>query len=118
VRHLLDRLAGDRLGELAAGRHSVAAALDLSYERLPGEPRRAYRLLGAYVRADFGLDTAAALFGTTTVGARRLLDQLLDAQLLQERAPGRYRLHDLVGDHASALGAATHGGRLLRPLTS
>ncbi|WP_336203849.1 ATP-binding protein [Nonomuraea sp. LPB2021202275-12-8] len=118
VRHLLDRLAGDRLAELAAGRHSVAAALDLSYERLPAEPRQAYRLLGAYVRADFGLHAAAALLGTTTIEARRLLDQLLDAQLLQERAPGRYRLHDLVSDHASALGAATHGGQLLRPLTS
>ncbi|MFC5825258.1 NB-ARC domain-containing protein [Nonomuraea insulae] len=103
VWHLLDRLAGDRLAELTAGGHSVAAALDRSYERLPAEQQRAYRLLGSAVRPDLGLDAAAALLGTTTMGARRLLDHLLDAHLLQEPAPGRYRLHSLVHAHASAL---------------
>ncbi|WP_165977044.1 XRE family transcriptional regulator [Nonomuraea diastatica] len=103
VRHLLDSLAGDRLGELAAGRHSVAAALDRSYERLPAEQQQAYRLLGSVVRPEFGLDAAAALLDMTAVQARRLLDHLLDAHLLQEPGPGRYRLHDLVHGHASAL---------------
>jgi transcriptional regulator with XRE-family HTH domain len=52
VRHLLDRLAGDRLTELRAGRHDVAAALDVSYDRLPPDQRRAYRLLGSHAGTD------------------------------------------------------------------
>ncbi|NBE93114.1 helix-turn-helix domain-containing protein [Nonomuraea sp. KC401] len=103
VRHLLDRLATDRLAELVAGRHSVVAALDRSYERLPAEHRQVYRLLGSVVRPVFGLDAAATLLDVTPAQARRLLDELLDAHLLQEPAPGRYRLHDLVHGHASAL---------------
>ncbi|MGN9843663.1 ATP-binding protein [Nonomuraea sp. H19] len=107
VRHLLDRLADDPLAELKAGRHSVTAALDLSYGRLSPDQRRAYRLLGSRTSADFGVDAAAALLGTTALQARRLLDQLSDVHLLQEPAPSRYRLHDLVRDHASAV----HAGR-------
>ncbi|MDA0635602.1 helix-turn-helix domain-containing protein [Nonomuraea sp. MCN248] len=114
VRHLLDRLAWDRLTELADGRHSVAAALDRSYERLPADQRRAYRLLGTGCPADFGPGTAAALLDTSTPRAGRLLDQLLDVHLLQETAPCRYRMHDLVHEHAAALRPADagpgHGG--------
>ncbi|MEV0196025.1 NB-ARC domain-containing protein [Nonomuraea sp. NPDC050691] len=105
VRHLLDRLADDRLAELKAGRHSVTAALDLSYGRLSADQRRAYRVLGSRTSADFGVDAAAALLDTTELQARRLLDQLSDAHLLQEPAPSRYRLHDLVRDHATAVHA-------------
>lgn len=111
VRHLLDRLAGDRLAELRAGRHSVTAALDLSYARLSPGQRRAYRLLGARAGTYFGTGTAAALLDTTEPRAGRLLDQLSDVHLLQEPAPGRYRLHDLVRDHA----AAVHAGRTPPP---
>ncbi|MFI7642586.1 NB-ARC domain-containing protein [Nonomuraea sp. NPDC049400] len=103
VRHLLDRLTDDRLAELNAGRHSVTAALDLSYARLSAEQRRAYRVLGSRISTDFGVDAAAALLDTTALQARRLLDQLSDTHLLQEPAPGRYRLHDLVRDHASTV---------------
>ncbi|MEW9547353.1 NB-ARC domain-containing protein [Nonomuraea sp. NPDC050783] len=105
VRHLLERLAGDRLAELGAGRHDVAAALDLSCDRLSPEARRAYRLLGSRGGAGFGAGTAAALLGTTPPRAERLLDQLLEAHLVQETAPGRYRLHDLVREHAAAQAA-------------
>ncbi|MGI5272404.1 ATP-binding protein [Nonomuraea sp. CA-218870] len=117
VRHLLDRLAWDRLTELADGQHSVAAALDRSYERLPADQRRAYRLLGTGCHADFGPGAAAALLDTSTPLAGRLLDQLLDAHLLQETAPCRYRMHDLVHEHAAALRPADAGpgGHARRP---
>ncbi|MEV4109735.1 NB-ARC domain-containing protein [Nonomuraea sp. NPDC049695] len=107
VRHLLDRLTDDPLAELKAGRHSVAAALDLSYARLSTEQRHAYRVLGSRTSTDFGVDAAAALLNTTGRQARRLLDQLSDAHLVQEPAPGRYRVHDLVRDHASAVQGAS-----------
>lgn len=102
VRHLLDRLNGDRLAELTAGRYSVTAALDLSYQRLSEDQRRVYRLLGSR-GIEFGVDEAAGVHDTTVVRARRLLDELLDVHLLQEPVPSRYRFHDLVHDHASAL---------------
>ncbi|MEV4569452.1 NB-ARC domain-containing protein [Nonomuraea sp. NPDC049419] len=102
VRDLLDRLAGDRLAALKAGRHDVAAALDRSYDRLPADLRRAYRLLGARTGAGANVDprTAATLLGTSPPHAERLLERLLDAHLLREAAPGRYLFHDLVRDHA------------------
>ncbi|MFG1687161.1 ATP-binding protein [Nonomuraea sp. NPDC049269] len=101
--HLLHRLTDDRLAELTAGPHSVGAALDLSYQRLSEEQRRVYRLLGSHVGTEFGAAEAAAALDTTVVRARRLLDQLLDVHLLRESAPCRYRFHDLVRDHVSAL---------------
>ncbi|MFD1544272.1 ATP-binding protein [Nonomuraea guangzhouensis] len=101
--HLLNRLTDDRLAELTAGPHSVTAALDLSYQRLSEEQRRVYRLLGSHVGTEFGAAEAAAALGTTVTRARRLLERLLDVHLLRESAPCRYRFHDLVRDHVSAL---------------
>ncbi|WP_346110009.1 ATP-binding protein [Nonomuraea maheshkhaliensis] len=108
--HLLDRLTTDRLAELVAGHQSVTGALNRSYERLPPDQRRAYRLLGSAPHPSFTLGTAAALLNTTVDRASRLLDPLLDAHLLQEPSPGRYRLHDLVHAHASTL-RPPHGVR-------
>ena len=102
VEHLLERLDGDRLAELRAGRLDVAAALDLSYARLTGGRRRAYRLLGSRLRGDFGVEDAAALLNAPAPQARRLLDGLLDVHLLEEPAPCRYRFHDLIRLHASS----------------
>ncbi len=101
VEHLLARLNHARPTELDAGERGVYAALDLSYQRLPDDQRRAYRLLGSRA-AEFGAEDAASVLGTTAPQARRLLDRLLDVHLLQEPAPGRYRFHDLVADHAAA----------------
>ncbi|HUR01158.1 MAG TPA: NB-ARC domain-containing protein [Nonomuraea sp.] len=101
--HLLYRLTDDRPAELSAGPHSVTAALDLSYQRLAEDQRRVYRLLGSHVGTEFGVAEAAGALNTTVARARRLLDQLLDAHLLRESAPCRYRFHDLVRDHVSAL---------------
>ncbi|GAA2213519.1 hypothetical protein GCM10009850_089820 [Nonomuraea monospora] len=105
ARQLLDLLAVDRLGELRAGRHDVAAALDLSYAGLAAGERRAYRMLGAF-GAVFDVHEAAASLGTTAARAARLLEGLLDVHLLREIAPGRYQPHDLVRDHAARTSAA------------
>ncbi|MEV5895941.1 ATP-binding protein [Nonomuraea fuscirosea] len=110
ARHLLDRLTTDRLAGLAAGHQSVTGALNRSYERLPPDQQRAYRLLGSAPHSSFTLGTAAVLLNTTTAQASRLLDHLVNAHLLQEPAPGRYRLHDLVHAHASTL-RPPHGPR-------
>jgi DNA-binding SARP family transcriptional activator/tetratricopeptide (TPR) repeat protein len=102
VAHLLDRFREqrDRLSELEAGQRSVGAALDLSYQHLDEDQQRFYRLLGLHPGPDLDEYTAAALTDTPPGQARRLLDHLLDAHLLQEPAPGRYRFHDLTRAHA------------------
>ncbi|WP_160150445.1 ATP-binding protein [Nonomuraea solani] len=107
VEHLLRRLEGHRygLGELYAGRRSVAAALDLSYRELGVAERRAYRLLGLHAGADFPPEAAAALLSTTTKQASLTLDRLMEVNLLQEPAIGRYRFHDLIRAHAKEAAA-------------
>jgi tetratricopeptide (TPR) repeat protein/DNA-binding XRE family transcriptional regulator len=101
--HLVERLRDGRhrLAELQAGQRSITAALDLSYQQLPSEQQRAYRLVSLHPGAEFGAPAAAALTATSETQSRRILDRLCDAHLLQEPAPGRYRFHDLVRAHAA-----------------
>jgi DNA-binding SARP family transcriptional activator/Tfp pilus assembly protein PilF len=106
--HLAERL-GDhrhRPSELQAGRRSVYAALGLSYRHLTPGQRRTYRLLGLNPGTDIDAHAAAALTGDAVRQSLRLLDDLVDAHLLAEPAPGRYRFHDLVRAHATATAAA------------
>jgi tetratricopeptide (TPR) repeat protein/transcriptional regulator with XRE-family HTH domain len=104
VAHLLERLRDrqERLGELALGERSVTAALDMSYLQLDPELQRAYRLCGPLPESSFDVYVAAALVDVTLGRAARLLDDLLDVNLLQELVPGRYAFHDLVRAHATA----------------
>jgi tetratricopeptide (TPR) repeat protein/DNA-binding SARP family transcriptional activator len=99
VERLRDRQ--HRLGELAAGQRSVTAALDLSYQHLSPDQQQAYRLLGCDPGPEFDAYATAALLDTNLQTTGRVLDQLLDAHLLQEPTPGRYRFHDLTRSHAA-----------------
>jgi DNA-binding SARP family transcriptional activator len=104
---LLERLRDkkERLGELAEHSGGVATALDMSYRQLTEPQRLAYRRLGLNPGPDADPYLAAALAGTSLAEARRCLDQLLDAHLLQEPATGRYVFHDLVRIHAAGIAA-------------
>jgi DNA-binding SARP family transcriptional activator len=103
VAHLVGRLRDQqyRLLELAAGHHSVMAALDLSYRDLDTDEQRTYRRLGLHPGPDIDPYATAALLDTSVREAGRLLEQLLDAHLLQEPTPGRFRFHDLIRAHAA-----------------
>jgi len=105
VSHLVERLRDQqrRLGELTAGQRSVTAALDLSYQHLRPEQRRAYRLLGAHPGPEIDPYATAALLDCTVQQAGRRLDELLDNHLLQEPVAGRFRFHDLIRAHAAHL---------------
>lgn len=102
---LADRLAdaGDRLSELAAGSRQVQAVFELSYQALPDDARRMFRLLGLHPGQDFTDESAAALAGVTPVAARRLLDRLVDEHLATMVTGERYRLHDLLREYAGEL---------------
>jgi tetratricopeptide (TPR) repeat protein/DNA-binding XRE family transcriptional regulator len=107
--------AADLAAELAAARHrlelmttenlSVAAAFNLSYEDLTEDQRRVFRRLGLHPGTDIDAYAVAALDDTDPAKARRYLEALYDHYLLTEPVRGRYRLHDLIHEHARALAA-------------
>lgn len=98
-----------RLTELHAGHRSILATFDLSYADLAADQQRALRLLSLHPGTDFDLYAAAALTDTTTRQIRRTLDDLIEAHLLDQHAPGRYRFHDLLRAHAAHTAAAVDG---------
>lgn len=112
------RLADDlseqqrRLALLAADDLSVSSAFDATYDALPAEVARSYRVLAAIPGPDFGLGAAAACIGGDAEMARDMLDALASASLLQETGDQRFRYHDLIKLHAAAHGRAQPGGEL------
>jgi tetratricopeptide (TPR) repeat protein len=95
---------GDRLAALAVDQDeqtAVRVAFDHSYTGLPAEARRLFRLLGLVPGPHVTADAAAALGGTTRAEASRLLNRLASAHLMDQPAPGRYTLHDLVRLYAA-----------------
>jgi DNA-binding SARP family transcriptional activator/tetratricopeptide (TPR) repeat protein len=102
VQYLATRLADEqrRLAELAAGERSVGAAFALSYRNLPPGHQRMFRLLGLYPGTAFDTYLAAALADVDLRVAEALLEDLLDAHLLRQSVPGRYRFHDLLRRYA------------------
>jgi len=108
ARQLADGLAyaRDRLALMHTGNLPAAAAFGLSYADLTTGQQRLFRRLGLVPGPDFDAHTAAVLDGTTVEQARHRLGELYDRHLITEPAPGCYRLHDLLREHARALAAA------------
>ena len=93
--------AHDRLALMRAESLSVTAAFDLSYQDLAGEAQQLFRRLGLSPGDDIDAFAVAALNGTDLAAARRHLEALYDHYLLTEPVLGRYRLHDLIREHAA-----------------
>ncbi len=103
VRNLVERLRDQRrrLDELSPGEGGVRAGFRLTYRDLPPETARMYRRLGLLRTADFAAWAGAAVLDTDVWHAEELIDQLVDAQLLEavDTEPGRaarYRFQDLL----------------------
>jgi DNA-binding SARP family transcriptional activator len=105
VEELADQLDGQRrLDVLDAGGLAVRSSIGVSYDALcaadGADDRFAASLFPRLVLvpvADLTPRFAAALAGQTELEpAKAALDRLVDLHLLQARAAGRYRLHDLV----------------------
>ncbi len=103
VRSLVERLRDQRgrLDVLSPGEGGVRAGFRLTYRDLPAEAARMYRRLGLLRTADFAAWAGAAVLDTTVWHAEELIDQLVDAQLLEVASadPGRaarYRFQDLL----------------------
>ncbi|MFG1675592.1 BTAD domain-containing putative transcriptional regulator [Micromonospora sp. NPDC049282] len=105
VADLAERLATstDPLAELAAGERSVGQAFALSYAQVSPMAQRLLRLLGLPPEARLDNRVAAASADLPLGEAQDLLDELVDAHLVEEVEPGRYRLHDLIREYARTL---------------
>jgi tetratricopeptide (TPR) repeat protein/transcriptional regulator with XRE-family HTH domain len=99
----------DMLDASGDSRAGIRAVFSWSYQHLNADAARSFRLVSLHPRLDFGVQAAAALAATTAVHARRLLDALARAHLVQAAAPGRYALHDLLRAYAREL-ASIHDG--------
>jgi DNA-binding SARP family transcriptional activator/tetratricopeptide (TPR) repeat protein len=95
----------ERLDALDVGEESanLRAVFAWSYRALDPQVASMFRLLGLHPGSDLSLRGAAALAGITTSLVRRLLDRLVDSNLVQQRRPGRYELHDLLHAYAAEL---------------
>ena len=105
--HLAELLRDQRrrITALSDGEHDLSAVFDLSYRSL-AEPHRAlFRRLGLIPGPDLDPYAAAALLQVDPAASARLLEDLVDHNLLLCHAPGRYRLHDLLRTHARTLAA-------------
>lgn len=94
-----------RLDELVAGDLDVRASIGLSYRACTEPQQRALRLLSAMRWDDFPAWIVATLLDATVRAGTEVVEQLVDAQLLQavgsdDVGQARYQLHDLVRIYA------------------
>lgn len=96
-----DRLAeeSDTLAELDDGERAIRSTFMVSYQDLiETQPAaaRLFRLLTLHNGTDIGLPVAASLAGLSEVEAATALDVLVNAHLVENHAPKRFRMHDLL----------------------
>jgi DNA-binding SARP family transcriptional activator/tetratricopeptide (TPR) repeat protein len=101
--------AGRRLDALDAGDPTTQAraVFSWSYTALTPPAARLFRLLGLHPGPDISTPAAASLAGQPPRETSRLLTELASANLITQRTPGRYTLHDLLRAYATDL-AHTH----------
>jgi len=72
-----------------------------SYHHLSEGAARMFRLLGIHAGPDISLPAAASLAGIPVEQARKALDELARAYLVEEHLPGRFAFHDLLHVYAA-----------------
>jgi tetratricopeptide (TPR) repeat protein len=108
VRYLTEQLVStrNRLTEICADDRSVVSAFAASYRDLPPDVQCLFRRLSLHPGIDVDLHAAAALGGGSVDATRRRLETLFLNHLIEESAPGRFRLHDLIRHFAETLFSA------------
>jgi DNA-binding SARP family transcriptional activator/tetratricopeptide (TPR) repeat protein len=117
VKALAQRVADAqrRLDELELADLGVRASFTVSDEQLRASDdptdraaAAAFGLLGLLDGPELGVPVAARLLDRPDDVAERVLERLVDAQLLETPAPGRYRLHDLLRLYAREVACQRH----------
>jgi tetratricopeptide (TPR) repeat protein len=75
---------------------ALRPVFSVSYRHLALDQRRLFRLLGLAPGVTIGSEAAAALTESSRSRARKALDGLRQANLIEQMAADRYRLHDLL----------------------
>jgi tetratricopeptide (TPR) repeat protein len=106
------------VADIEAERHEGSSAKEtavfsLIYRQLPEDVAAMYRVLGVLPSPDVALGLAAVACGVTERVAARLLEDLVEAGLVQESDSGRFALHSVVRRHAAerAVAEDTDAGR-------
>ncbi len=81
---------------------SLPAVLSWSVRALTTEQARVFALLAVAPGPDISLPAAIALTALPEAQARAVLLELEQASLVQQHAPGRYRMHDLIRRYATS----------------
>ena len=97
------RAAGGSLDPFDGGEPAadVRAVFSWSYDALGPAAARLFRLAGLHPGPELSVPAAAVLAGLPQGVARRLLAELVRAQLVGERSPGRFAVHDLLRAYAA-----------------
>ena len=85
---------------------TVRGALTQAHEALDPAAARLFGQLGLLPGRSVSLQLAAAAAGTSVLRARRLLDELISANLILEIGSDRYGFHDMILRYARRCGAA------------
>ncbi|MFD0427225.1 BTAD domain-containing putative transcriptional regulator [Streptomyces zhihengii] len=118
---LAERLDDERrrLDELCAGDLAVRSTISLSFGTLSEQARTALGRLGHLGLPDFSAWVVGWLLELSDSGAQRVLDSLVDAQLVEftgvdTTGTDRYRLHDLIRLFAREYAEKTEPAHVLR----
>jgi tetratricopeptide (TPR) repeat protein len=120
VAALAERLADAqrRLDELEVAEAGVRASFQVSYQQLHNSAEaldraaaEVFGLLGLPDGPQVSVPVAARLMEAPEETAERVLERLVDAQLVETPAPGRYWLHDLLRLYARELASQHHSTR-------
>lgn len=127
----LDRMLAELRGEAARldaldngedPASDLRAVFSWSYRALDEDSARVFRLIGLHPGGGISLPAVAALAGITDAEADRLVDRLVEANLLRSMGSGRFVLLDLLHEYAAEQAATTlsagERGRAIRRLVS
>ncbi|MFC8194304.1 ATP-binding protein [Streptomyces sp. NPDC057298] len=100
LRHRPGWTVGVLVERMAEGASEFDTAFAMSVRQLDRAGARLFRMLGLLPGESFDEYVVAALADVPLRSAQALLEDLLDAHLVEQPTAGRYRLHDLVHQHA------------------
>jgi DNA-binding SARP family transcriptional activator/tetratricopeptide (TPR) repeat protein len=103
------RGAKNRLDALTTGdcATDVRSVFSWSYLSLSAPAARLFRLAGLHPGPSLSAEAAASLAGLPLPVAGRGLRELVGARLIDEHAPGRFALHDLLREYAAERARST-----------